>query len=216
MLYLLMAIIATILGFLFAASAASDDGAGCRPDQEKFLVRIGIATRMAILYLIINSTLWFIPTVSPSESIRMNSDQLSEYGISSNLEYPVTDLRSSSIVEHRSAIDIIFPITISTTVDSVRIESTGKTMDIPLSNVSFAIIDYSEEESLVFEIDSGTEYVVTEACDKREFKVRWGWWTNQCTALHYELPDIKVVIRVHEDTYNRIRRESGEDSPSST
>lgn len=173
MLYFFMAIIATILGFLFSASTASDDGAGCRPDQEKFLVRIGIATRMVILYLIINSMLWFTQTVSPSESIRMNSDQLSEYGIS-NIEYPVTDLRSSSIVEHRSAIDIIFPITISTTVDSVRVDSAGKTMDIPLSNVSFAIIDYSEEESLVFEIDSGTEYVVTEVCDKREFKVRWG------------------------------------------
>ncbi|MFC2431489.1 MAG: hypothetical protein ACFNS6_03245 [Candidatus Saccharimonas sp.] len=60
-------------------------------------------------------------------------------------------------------------------------------LEIPLSNVAFRIIDYSESSSIVIDFSavsgSAPEYTAEDIPGDCHNHIRWGWWTRECATI---------------------------------
>lgn len=190
--WLLTAVVCTIVGFFLAALLAfvfSNYG----DDKGRFAV-VSVAV-MAILYAIANS-MTYTKTSEHEFRVATLAEAASLYDFSSGSEYPLEiGDRSVSASGEFTMNGGLFSVSgygqmqagASILVGYQHADGDREILEIPLSNVAFRIIDYSESSSIVIDFGavSGSVpgYTAEDVPGDCHTRIRWGWWTRECATI---------------------------------
>ena len=192
--WLLTAVVCTIVGFFLAALLAfvfSNYG----DDKGRFAV-VSVAV-MAILYAIANS-MAYTKTSEHEFRVATLAEAASLYDFSSGSEYPleIGDRSVSASGEFTIMNGGFFSVSgygqmqagASILVGYQHADGDREILEIPLSNVAFRIIDYSESSSIVIDFSavsgSAPEYTAEDIPGDCHNHIRWGWWTRECATIN--------------------------------
>lgn len=190
--WLLTAVVCTIVGFFLAALLAfvfSNYG----DDKGRFAV-VSVAV-MVILYAIANS-MTYTKTSEHEFRVATLAEAASLYDFSSGSEYPLEiGDRSVSASGEFTMNGGFFSVSgygqmqagASILVGYQHADGDREILEIPLSNVAFRIIDYSESSSIVIDFSavsgSAPEYTAEDIPGDCHTHIRWGWWTRECATI---------------------------------
>lgn len=189
--WFLTAVVCTIVGFFLAALLAlvfSNYG----DDKGRFAV-VSVAV-MAILYAIANS-MTYTKTSEHEFRVATLAEAASLYDFSSGSEYPLEiGDRSVSASGEFTMNGGFFSVSgygqmqagASILVGYQHADGDREILEIPLSNVAFHIIDYSESSIVInFSAVSGSvpEYTAEDIPGDCHTHIRWGWWTRECATI---------------------------------
>lgn len=190
--WLITAVVCTIVGLFFATCFAfAISGYG----DNKGMFVVSMATTVIVIYAIANSMTYY-KTSESEPRIATYAEAASLYGFSSGSEYPLEiGDRSVSASGEFTMNGGFFSVSgygqmqagASILVGYQHADGDREILEIPLSNVAFRIIDYSESSSIVIDFSavsgSAPEYTAEDILGDCHTHIRWGWWTRECATI---------------------------------